>query len=96
MDSGTLILIAAGCGILCIVLFVIGTVLNALGIVFELLGGLAEFAINMFNFGPVPGCGCVVVVGVIALCIGTVLAVNSVLQTCGTPQQVNFCQLLGY
>ncbi len=96
MDGGTLILIAAGCGILCIVLFVIGTVLNALGIVFELLGGLAEFAVNLFNFGPVPGCGCVVVVGVIALCIGTVLAVNGVLQSCATPQPVNFCQLLGY
>jgi len=96
MDSGTLILIAAGCGIVCIGLFVIGTVLNALGIVFELIGGLVEFAVNLFNFGPVPGCGCVVLAGAIAMCVVTALAVNSVLQTCGTPQQVNFCQLFGY
>jgi hypothetical protein len=30
------------------------------------------------------------------MCIGFVMAMNSIVVSCGTPQQMNLCRLLGY
>jgi hypothetical protein len=96
IEPGTLVLIAAGCSVICVVLFVLGTFLNALGVVFELLGGVFEIAVNLFNMGPLPGCGCIALLLALVICVGGGLAVNSIVSSCGTAQQMNFCRLLGY
>jgi uncharacterized membrane protein len=95
VDTGQLLLIGGGLALLCVVLFILGTVLQVVGTVFSFLGGLLETVINLFNTGPVPGCGCVVAVAVVALCgILVYLAVN-VSATCSGPNPVNFCLLFG-
>ena len=96
IEPGTLLLIVVGMGLLCVVLFVLGSVLNALGVVFEVIGGALEIAVNLFNMGPLPGCGCLALVLAIVMCVGGGMAVNSIVSSCGTAQQMNFCRLLGY
>lgn len=96
IEPGTLLLIVLGMSLLCGVLFVLGTVLNALGVVFHVLGGALEIAVNLFNLGPLPGCGCLVLLLAILTCVGGGMAINSVISSCGTAQQMNFCRLLGY
>jgi hypothetical protein len=96
MDTGTLILIGAGCALLCVVLFVLGMALQVIGTVFQLLGGLLEIAGEVFNFGPVPGCGCVLVLMVLGLCGGLALMLSNLSATCGTVNQIMICRLFGY
>lgn len=96
IEPGTLLLLVAGMGLLCGVLFVLGSVLNAIGVVFDVLGGALEIALNLFNMGPLPGCGCIALLLVILTCVGGGMAINSIVSSCGTAQQMNFCRLLGY
>jgi hypothetical protein len=95
MDTGQLILIGGGLALLCGVLFVLGTVLQALGVVFNLLGGLLELLVNLFNLGPVPGCGCVLAVGAIGLCGFMIYLAVNISATCSGSNPVNFCQFFG-
>lgn len=95
IDPGTLILIAAGCGLTCLVLFVLGTVLNALGFVFELAGNIIELAVNLFNLGPLPGCGCLAIVLAVVTCIGGGLVLSNIISTCDTASRMAFCSWIG-
>ncbi len=95
MDTGQLILIVGGLTLLCGVLFVLGTVLQAVGVVFNLLGGLLEILLNLFNLGPVPGCGCVLALGAIGLCGLMIYIAVNVSATCSGPNPVNFCVFFG-
>lgn len=95
MDAGQLVLIGGGLALLCGALFVIGTLLQALGIVFNLLGGLLELLVNLFNLGPIPGCGCVLAVGAVGLCGLVIYIAVNVNATCSGPNPVNFCMFLG-
>lgn len=95
IEPTTLILIGAGCGLTCLVLFILGTVLNALGFIFELVGNIIELGVNLFNLGPLPGCGCLAVVLVIASCVGGGFVLNSVIATCDTASRMAFCSWIG-
>lgn len=95
MDTGQLILIGGGLALLCVVLFILGTVLQVLGTVFSLVGGLLELVVNLFNVGPIPGCGCVLVVGALGLCGLLIYAAINISATCSGPNPVNFCQFFG-
>jgi len=95
MDTGQLILIGGGLTLLCGVLFVLGTALQAVGVVFNLLGSLLEIVVNLFNLGPVPGCGCVLALGAIGLCGLMIYIAVNVSATCSGPNPVNFCVFFG-
>ncbi len=95
MDTGQLILIGGGLALLCGVLFVLGTVLQALGVVFGLFGWLLEIVVNLFNIGPIPGCGCLLALGGLGLCGLIIYIVVNVSATCSGPNPVNFCMFFG-
>jgi hypothetical protein len=95
MDGGQLILIGGGLALLCVVLFVIGTVFQVLGTVFGVLGNVLDVVIGLFNIGPVPGCGCVIAIGGLALCGVTIYLVSNIAATCSGPNPVNFCLFFG-
>lgn len=95
MDGGQLILIGGGLALLCVVLFVIGTVFQALGVVFGLVGNILELVVNLFNTGPIPGCGCVLAVAGVALCGVMIVLASNIAATCSGPNPVNFCLFFG-
>ncbi len=89
------VLLGVGCCGLCVV----GLILSAVAPIFDLIGGLLELIVNLvtglFGVGPIPGCGCAVLIAVVGgvLLIGAFLA--AVLSTCGTTDATNFCTLFG-
>ncbi len=85
------VLLGVGCCLLCGV----GLVLTVLAPVFDLLGGIVEMVVGLFGVGPVPGCGCVVVVALVASVLVVAALTMSILSTCGTPNATNFCTLFG-
>jgi hypothetical protein len=90
----SLLTVAVVCCVSCagglILLFVIGIAADILGAVF----GIVEIGFDLFNAGPVPGCGCVLVIGVCGSCSAFTYFALQTLSTCGTPDAVNFCRLL--
>lgn len=95
LGSGAPLLIALGCIVLCIVGVILFIGMQIIGGVFGIFGGVVDVVFELATAGPVPGCGCVVVVVGCMLCVGVVLAISSVLSTCGTPDAVNFCRIFG-
>lgn len=95
IDSSTLILIAGGCGLLCVVLVVVSTVLQIFGNVLEIVTGLFGFVFGFAGNIPGGGCGCIVILLGCGVCGGLGVGLSNFLQTCGTPEAVNFCRLLG-
>ncbi len=88
LDSNALFLLCGGCVVVAILLVVLPFFMNIIGVIFNLL----EFVTTLINLGPVPGCGCVMLL-LGCGCTSTVgyVLINA-LSTCGTPQAVNFCQ----
>lgn len=85
---GTVLLITAGlCGI--------GIVLAIIVQVFGFVGNFLEIIFEVFNGGPLAWCGCLIGIFICGGCACTVAFAASVLSTCGTPNAVNFCVLLG-
>jgi hypothetical protein len=64
-------------------------------IAFGILGMVVDLASTLFEVGPVPGCGCVVVLALIGAVVLTGAVMVSITSTCGTPQATNFCMLFG-
>jgi len=91
IDPAHLPWLAAGCGLLCLLLFVVAFFLQALDTVLSLLQSLIDFVLA----GPSAWLGC----GLLALTvIGIVLAAILLLQApenCAA-YPTNFCQWLGY
>ena len=95
IDAGTVLLIAVGCGVLCVVgiglLFSLQIITSVVG----MFAGIFQVFGTVLNGGPLAWCGCIllfVICGAI-----TVLGIwfVSILSTCGTENAVNFCRLLG-
>lgn len=96
MDAGTIVIVAVGACLLCVVILILGLVLQVLGTIFDLIGGLFDMLFSLVNIGPIPGCGCVVVLIALVGCVGCAVYTTSIIGKCGTPEAVNFCRLLGY
>jgi len=93
MDPIFLVICTAG---LCAAGIAGSLLLNLLGVVLQVIGGLVGLLFEVLGSGPIGWCGCLIV---LALVVGVVLLVGyvlSVLPACGTAQAVNLCRLLGY
>lgn len=94
IDSGSVILIALGLGALC----VIGVILPLATQIFSgILGvfGSATALLGGFVAEPTSCCGCIGVIGFIIVCGIIIAGIASALGTCGTPDAINFCALIG-
>jgi len=89
------VLLAVCCGGLCVLGLVLSIVAPLLDIVTGIVGMLLDFASTLFSVGPVPGCGCVVVLALIAAVLVAGALITSILSTCGTAGATNFCTLFG-
>lgn len=89
--DATLLLVV--CGLVCVGTLVLAFVLPVLDVVFEVVGAIIEFSLEIFNAGPVPGCGCVILAVILATCAGVSIWFADALSTCGTADQVNLCRL---
>lgn len=96
MDTGTILLIAGGACLLCVIVVILGFVFQVIGAFFDFIGTLVDFFFALAAGGPIPGCGCLVAAVLICGCIGSVAYIVSILPGCGTPDAVNFCRFLGY
>jgi len=95
IDVGSAALLALGCGVLCIVGFVLLSALQFLGGILEFLGSFLGIFFEILSGGPLSWCGCLLGLIGLAGCCVVVLLVAQSLWTCGTPQAANFCSLFG-
>lgn len=78
-----------------IVLFVVLGILSFFANIIQMVLDVVNFIMSIGMMGPVPGCGC------LALflgcgCFASVAYVwLTAMNTCGTPQAMNFCRFLG-
>ncbi|MFN8379026.1 MAG: hypothetical protein U0452_10180 [Anaerolineae bacterium] len=89
------VLLGVCCCGLCVFGLAISIIAPILDIVMGIVGMLLDFASTLFGVGPIPGCGCVVVLALIASILVVGALTTSILSTCGTAQATNFCMLFG-
>lgn len=89
--------LAALLPVACVVLCVLGVVLilgaQVLGIAANLVGTITGL-ISGVTANPVSCCGCLTVIGLLALCGGGYFVLTQFLASCGT-NPTNFCSLFG-
>ncbi len=95
IDPAHLPFIAAGCALLCIVVFIIGFLLQAVSSIFDVLFGLFEVLIDLLQSGPVAWCGCLFVLGAVISLAGAILLVLNAPESCAA-YPTNFCSWLGF
>lgn len=83
---GVLCMLCAGTTVLVLLLSVISGLLDVVMFVFET-------AFNLVQSGPMGCCGCLVAIIACGGCLFFILTVSGILQSCGTPDAVNFCRL---
>jgi len=88
IEPGTLLLIIAG---LCALAVVVMVILPIIGTLFDLIGVVG----GLLTGDPSSCCGCLLFLGLTAVCGGIAAFVLSVLSSCGTPEAVNFCSWFG-
>ncbi len=90
LDAGLLLV---GCGLLCVGVIVFGFIFPLLDLVFDVIGTLVGFIFDIAGVGPVPGCGCVILLLLVGGCGVFGIWFTDAMATCGTPEQVNLCRL---
>jgi hypothetical protein len=96
ISGDTLLNIGLILGGICLVGVVLAVVFGALTTVLQFFAQIFGFFAGILSGGPIAWCGCIVAIGG---CIGVVIlaiSISTILSTCGTPNEVNFCQLFGY
>lgn len=95
IDSAHLPYIAAGCALLCVVVVVIGFLLQAVSSIFDVIFGLFELVIDLLQGGPVAWLGCCFLVLGLVACAGTVFLLLNATATCAV-HPTNFCRWFGF
>jgi hypothetical protein len=91
IDSGTLILLAVGCALLCVVGIVLFFGLQIISTAATTVLGFFNLILHLVNSGPAGWCGCLLVIFACAGCAGVALFIT----TCNTnPNSINFCLFL--
>jgi hypothetical protein len=95
ISGGGLTTIIILCVAIVVIVGVLAFVLNFVGTIFGAVGGVLGLFTDLITGGPAVWCGCLVLAVILLVCgsIGWLLV--STLNTCGTPQAVNLCGLLG-
>jgi len=86
--------IALLCGAVCFGGFFFSIIFSLLEVIFSMVGAIIELGLELFNSGPVPGCGCVVFIGLVFGCGACASWYLSAAETCGTPDAVILCRFI--
>ncbi|MGQ9889841.1 MAG: hypothetical protein ACUVSX_15355, partial [Aggregatilineales bacterium] len=92
IDSTSAAALALGCGLLCVVGFVVLLALQLITGLLDAVFSLVQLAFGALTGDPLSCCGCVVVV---ALCGGCALAALLLSGACSTPGAPGICRVLG-
>ena len=95
IDPGLLPFIAVGCALLCVVVIVIGFLLQAVSGLFEVVFGFAELVIDILQGGPIAWCGCLLLILACAGTAGGVILLLNAPESCLT-HATHFCQWFGF
>ncbi|MCY3778846.1 MAG: hypothetical protein OXG78_00930 [Chloroflexi bacterium] len=95
IDPAHLPYVAVGCALLCIVVFIIGFVLQAVSGIFEIVFGLFELVVDLLQGGPVAWCGCFVFLAAIVAFVGVILLFLNAPESCAE-HPTRFCQWFGF
>ena len=95
IDPGLLPYIAVGCALLCVVILVIGFLLQAVGSIFEVIFGFAEVVIDLLQGGPIAWLGCLLLIlGGLGVAGAVFLLLNAPTSCAANP--TNFCRWFGF
>ncbi len=95
IDPSLLPYIAIGCALLCVVVVVVGFVLQAVSSIFDVFFGIAEVVVEILQGGPVAWCGCgLLILGCLG-CAGAVFLLINAPANCAT-NPTNFCRWFGF
>lgn len=95
IDPSLLPYLAAGCALLCVVIVVVGFIMQAVGGFFDVLFGFAEVIIDILEGGPMAWCGCALLLfGCIACALITLLFLTAPDNCAAYPTQ--FCAWFGF
>lgn len=92
IDGGNAVVLALGCGLLCVVGFVVLLVLQLVTGLLDAVFSLVQLAFDALTGDPLSCCGCVVVV---MLCGGCALAALLLSGACSAPGAPGICRVLG-
>lgn len=95
LDGGTVILLALGCGLLCVVGVALSLGFQLVGGFLDLVGGVFAIFGGLTGGGEISCCGCIVLLGGLSVCGVGAFAIYQLTQTCGTPDAINLCRLFG-
>ncbi len=95
IDPSLLPYIGIGCALLCVVLIVIGFVLQAISGFFDVIVGFVEIALEILQGGPVAWCGCLLLVAGLLAASGLVILYLNAPASCAE-QATNFCRWFGF
>ncbi len=95
IDPSLLPYIGVACALLCLILIVIGFVLQAVSGFFDVIVGLMEIVVEILQGGPVAWCGCVLLVAGLLGCSGLVFLYLNAPASCAE-HATNFCRWFGF
>lgn len=91
LEPLTIVILCCG---LCIGGIVVVFILPLFAGLLDILTGLVEALFEIANIGPLPGCGCIVLIAGCGLCAAVTVFISNIAATCGTPDAVNFCRFI--
>lgn len=89
------LLLVLGCVCLCGLGFLLVTGIGIIGGFLDTIFSIFNVFFDILAGGPTSWCGCLVVIVLCAGGVGLALLMAQALSTCGTPQAINFCSILG-
>lgn len=93
IDSSSAVALVLGCGLLCVVGFVVLLVLQVITGLLDVVLSLVELAFNALTGDPLSCCGCLVVVMLCGSCALAALLLSGI---CGTPGGPGVCRIFGW
>jgi hypothetical protein len=96
LDANTIFLVAVACIALCGIGVLLFFGLQIIGTSIGVFAGIFELVTQVISGGPVSWCGCLVLFLGCSFCAVITISVVGIIQSCGTPDAVNFCRILGY
>ena len=95
IDPALLPYLGVGCALLCIVVIVLGFVLQAVSSIFEVVFGLFEAVIDLLQGGPGAWLGCGLLIFALLACAGTIFLLLNAPASCAE-HPTRFCIWLGF
>lgn len=94
--GGNLPWIGVLCALLCVGLVILSLVMQFLDIFLGIVGAVFSLLFGVLEGGPIAWIGCLFLILGCAVCGLLVALLGSALATCGTPDAMNICRILGY